>query len=382
MALSTRGIGEEGDVDTPEEDTTKGSQRDRKARNPLGKVFKKRNSEIDWLPDDVVEVPRDESAVARQLARRSRWTIGYIKVCAVVAPILLFGVVLAVTRDQPVPVEDKPAVAADRVRAEATVAVEEWLDSGEAPIRGGKIVQWESTRTLPKAKVDPRNETAEPDPTMQTVRFVVNRPATEDKEAALYTAEVLTASTEAGAVSTVGAPALMPMLPSMGEDLSSVNRWPTLEEAADPDERVEAAITDWAKALTSGSAQTLRAAVDDADPDHAYVAFQGMRLQGTSLGDSAVLEWTDSEEPVPSRIVVSVTLNMTDRSGNCSKCAETASEFDVLIDEVDTVTPRVVAWGGPGSGSTLKPYQNAVEANEDLEEALEQYDPEATGEEG
>lgn len=375
MALSTRGIGNEDDVETTA-DTTQGSKR---RRWPHPKRNGKGRRQADWLPADVVEVPRDESVVAKKLARRSRWVKGYITACAVLAPILLIGVVLTVTRDPYVPNTGNEGGAADRVRAEATVAVEEWLNSGEAPIRNGKIVQWESTRTLPKAEAAPNQTTStEPDPALKAVRFVVNRPATENQAGTLYTVEVLTASTEAGAVSTVGSPAIMPMLPSMGDELTNVNRWPTLDEPAEPDERVEAAITDWAKAITSGSAQSLRAVVNDSDADHAYVAFQGMRLQGTSLGDASVVEWGEGDDPVPTRIVAAVTLTMTDRTGACPKCSETVSEFDVLIDDADSVTPRVVAWGGPGSGPTLKPYQNAVAANEDLEAALEQYDPDST----
>ena len=34
--------------------------------------------------------------------------------------------------------------------------------------------------------------------------------------------------------------------------------------------------------------------------------------------------------------------------------------FDVLVTGADTAAPRVVAWGGPGSGPTLVPFGNAV----------------------
>ena len=36
--------------------------------------------------------------------------------------------------------------------------------------------------------------------------------------------------------------------------------------------------------------------------------------------------------------------------------------FDVLVTGADTAAPRVVAWGGPGTGPTLVPFGNAVAA--------------------
>jgi hypothetical protein len=34
--------------------------------------------------------------------------------------------------------------------------------------------------------------------------------------------------------------------------------------------------------------------------------------------------------------------------------------FDVLVTGADTAAPRVVAWGGPGTGPELTPFRNAV----------------------
>ena len=45
--------------------------------------------------------------------------------------------------------------------------------------------------------------------------------------------------------------------------------------------------------------------------------------------------------------------------------------FDVLVTGADTAAPRVVAWGGPGTGPTLVPYGNAVPADTTPAQATE-----------
>ena len=40
--------------------------------------------------------------------------------------------------------------------------------------------------------------------------------------------------------------------------------------------------------------------------------------------------------------------------------AQTLATYDLLVTGADTAAPRVVAWGGAGTGPTLSAYDNAV----------------------
>ena len=48
-------------------------------------------------------------------------------------------------------------------------------------------------------------------------------------------------------------------------------------------------------------------------------------------------------------------------------------DFDVLIQDPDGGTPRILAWGAPGTGPNLKEYSNRTSAsvNDTLKRGLE-----------
>lgn len=336
------------------------------------KKAKRSKPDDSWL-NEVIEEPRSGTPLAETLIRREKWTRRYLIVCAVMAPIFALAWFTSLGQTATVEEPSETAAAADRVRAEAAVAIEEWLVSGEAPITGGKILQWEETVDLPTVEADPAAD-IEAGPSMQAVRFLVNQPAAEGREPAIYEAEVLIASRDSGEVTVVGYPSLAPVLPAL--DMGKVERWPTLEKDSSPSEEVDAAIEDWASAYTSGSAQRLRAVINDNEPTRTYVPYNNVRLESITTGETGVVKWTnpdsDNEDPIPTRIVVAVTLTMSDRLEECSNCPAPVVEFDVLVEAANTVTPRVVAWGAPGTGAVMKPYQNAIPSNPGVNGALEE----------
>ena len=59
-------------------------------------------------------------------------------------------------------------------------------------------------------------------------------------------------------------------------------------------------------------------------------------------------------------------------------------DFDVLVSGADTASPRVVAWGGAGTGPSLTKYGNAIVGLDLVKEEEQQAtdaptDPTATG---
>lgn len=345
-----------------------------------------------WL-DDVEEVPRTDLPDGQRLARRAKWTKWYLIACAVLAPILMLMVLVAVAKPAPEFPKQKPAEAMTRERAEAMVTVQNWLASPESPLSNARVLGWESTTDLP-GPPKPENANAaqvEEDPvSLMAVRFLVAQTPVETSEgqivgvdsayaSTLYLVEVLVAETESGAVTTVGKPSLLPTPPSIKNAVTGADRWPSLEDAANPTDQAQTAITAWAAAMTSGSPQDLRSVVNDGDGSRAYVPLTGMTLLNTQVGDGAVLKTTGGEEPEAKEIVVAVTLTMTDNPA-CEDCRKAVAEYDVLITDANTVTPRVVAWGAPGTGPVLVPYMNAVPTNEVLNGALQDLEEEAADE--
>jgi len=380
MVISTRDTGADEGHSTPYDDEATGRDQDRSGfRMPFFGRKREEHHDSGWL-DDVEEIPRADLPDGKRLARRARWTKWYLIVCAVVAPFLLLGLFVSATKTPTQQAAKVQTAAFDRVRAQAMVSVQNWIASGAAPLRQAQVLGWQGSEDLPKPKVDPNNPSATDDAASLTaVRFLVAAPAKSGDDAgssSLYTAEVLVATTKSGAIAVVGDPALTPEEPPMAEAAADAARWPSLPTSTTPSDQVEAAIEQWAQAMASGSPQALRAVVNDANPDHAYIPFSGLTLQKTTVGEAAVVTPGTADDAAPKTIVVAVTLQLTDHPA-CEECDDAATDFDVLVTGADGVTPRVVAWGGPGTGPTLQPYANAVPSNDDLDTVLGQMDTSA-----
>ena len=60
-------------------------------------------------------------------------------------------------------------------------------------------------------------------------------------------------------------------------------------------------------------------------------------------------------------MVVSLTMTLPwNGQGADDSGAQTLATYDLLVTGADTAAPRVVAWGGAGTGPTLSAYDNAV----------------------
>src|SRR5699024_6856148 len=131
-------------------------------------------------------------------------------------------------------------------------------------------------------------------------------------------------------------------------------------------------VTSWAQAFTSGDPDKLRLATGDPDGSHSYMPLSRVSLVGSDVTAVAVPkdQLTDQGKAPdnPSSLVVRVSLALQWGSGP-AEGQESGQEqvpessrvtYDLLLTGTDTASPRVVAWGGPGSGPGLTPYANAV----------------------
>lgn len=114
-------------------------------------------------------------------------------------------------------------------------------------------------------------------------------------------------------------------------------------------EPVGAAIARWAQAYGANDGAELQAVVDDpAGTVDSYVGIGGL---DAAPGDITVV----SHLPLDGGLLVRVRVLFSATSANGFSAS---NDFDLLITQAATTTPKVVAWGPPGSGPTLTPYQN------------------------
>lgn len=273
-------------------------------------------------------------------------------------------------------------------RAQATVALQDWLDQKPSPLPGGHIVTWNKASVLQQAKTD--DPSGDDVPRLDVHRFTVAA------RSGLYTASLTIASTPDGDWQMVGKPGLTahrrPEEGQLADGGSGISTWPGLETASIPGP-VSAAIQSWAQAVAGGTSSQLRQAVGDPNTTHIYTPVDHARVSQINLHDAAG-RWStaqkrrgDTDEETPAALVVRVSLRMhwntnttnkdtddnndkdsraTGGSGDDNKDSGDEGDggrsdwgFDVLVTDANTASPHVVAWGGPGTGTDLTPYQNA-----------------------
>lgn len=114
---------------------------------------------------------------------------------------------------------------------------------------------------------------------------------------------------------------------------------------------VRTAVAAWAAAFAAGDAAQLKILVGGgaAAPDGDYVGLSGFELRGAPTISWGVLSADGTAG------YVRVTLLLSDPGANGFA---PSNSYDLLVQDWGTANPRVVAWGPPGSGPTLEPYEN------------------------
>jgi len=300
---------------------------------------------------DVEAAPKDEVASLKRVARRykaARWVLVGVLVWA---PLATLAAATTLAQNQSLKNGD-PVELVEPGRAEATVAVTTWLVGDRTPLPGGVVVSYDGAQLVPWVDGDAGNDGKLPGYDLWVHTFTV---AASDLTS-MFTSEVTVAVSDVLGVVVVSAPSLIPVAATSTE-LRVEDGWPGFDPVS-PSQSVRDALTGWVKAYTSGDPTALRLAVGDGDPDHGYVPLAGVvdavvdvRFAGVPAGDRT-----------KSMMVVAVTLTVS-RDGALTGVGHTKGgvfDVDVLVVGADTAAPRVVAWGGPGTGGLLVPYQNAV----------------------
>ena len=234
-------------------------------------------------------------------------------------------------------------------RLAATRAVQAWLTQPTPPLIGGKIASWDGAVRTP-APLDAQGKPAVGwDSSVES--FTVT-----DSLGNAYTVSVQVAiDARGGGASAISSPSLIPQTPAANDSWDSGSPWPGLMSAGASD-AVKQAIQGWVTAFTSGDSATLRIAVGDTDPAHDYIPLTGATATDVQVPQAA------SFTGDASRLLTRVTMVLSWPNEDTPDSSAIPVTYDVLLTRADTAAPVVVAWGSPGSGTTLRAYGNAVAA--------------------
>lgn len=314
---------------------------------------------------DAVEAPRSGLADANRLGKRQRIYRYYVWASMALVPLAVFAVLSSYARAAPIaPIAPAPqsADAASPGRSAAQTSVNAWLASSPSPLPGGSVLFWKGSHQVAPVVLpaSPTGSPAVPEvapnaPSIEVDSFVLITTSNR-----MYTAEVQVALDPRGGAKTIAGPSLIPIAPALGDSWASgVGSWQGLKSES-PSDVVSQAVTVWARAYTSGDSAQIRLTVGDPTAGHAYIPLSGV--------SSVVPTVTGQAQPGtdPSKVIARVQLSITwagqtaPTDFGAARSQEPSATFDVLVDKANTASPVVVAWGGPGEGPKLTPYQNAV----------------------
>ncbi|MGP5048047.1 hypothetical protein [Glutamicibacter ardleyensis] len=296
-----------------------------------------------------------------EVIRKKRTTFyrRYVWAAVIMTPVLLL-VLLVYVFNTIAYEEEAPVVqrAADSpTKATASNRITEWLDSSPAPLPGGKLISWDGviSSVEPQMVKDESGEMLE-EPGLETHQFTVRTDAGQ-----LFHSTVQVTWTDSLGAAIVGDPSLEPLMrDNATTSVEMVAVWPGRTLSPAPTGALPA-VDVWLQAYVSGDSDKIRLAVKDPNEEHHY--FPLIQVADASV-DTVTHFAVNPEDPSQglARVTTKITWDGTpvDSSSQEYINGGGAQTFDVLLQDVDTASPTVVAWGGTGTGQDLTPYKNAL----------------------
>lgn len=285
--------------------------------------------------------------------RRARWMRRWVWLGVLLAPIAALAIIVAVAglgAPQTQPDGGTSGFSPPTVVASARLL--SWLDQPVPPVPEAMVLGHAGSEIVVDDVYGPSHADGPEGVRVHVETFVVA------SEGRLYEAS-LEVFAPPDAVPTVSAgPSLVAL--ATGEHESDAIGWTEVTDlASSAAAPIEAAVDRWARALLSGDAETLRLATGDGDATRSYLP-----LPVTPVGGTRVLASGTRSDGVD-RLVARVAIDADWSPASGDDANDDVSDFeplvyDVLVERATTATPVVVAWGGPGTGTTLQPYDNAV----------------------
>ncbi|MGN7187044.1 hypothetical protein [Microbacterium enclense] len=307
--------------------------------------------------------------VVRYSYWQRKWAVRWVKWCiflffpaAIILGLAAIGNSMSATPDA-APAQSSTDLNSSPGKAAATAAVVGWLAQSPSPLPGGAVQSWDGYTTLAEPELTEAQQRAGlgGEGTLEVDSFTLAVRGSNGTTA-LYASTVEVRIVN-GVASVISTPTLLPQLSTSTKGTSAgTTPWPGWSTVT-TSSSVSSAVQAWATAFTSGDAAALRLAVGDPNSDHTYLTLSGASVKSASVGQAAAQPDEKGNAPAkPDTVIARVTLQLVWGASSSTTSAPSVT-YDLLIENASSGSPRVVAWGGPGAGATLKPYQNALSAD-------------------
>lgn len=227
-------------------------------------------------------------------------------------------------------------------KQDAYAAVGQWLATG-ALGSTGHIISWDGSKSTDMKDGDKDVNAVRHSFTVQT-------------DANRWFHVVATIRPDTGLV--VGYPSATPMTINTGQTLTGGTAdWADASGSPDNRDAIETLLKQWGEAYAGTDADRLKTVV--ADQGNANAVYQPLMLSGDASATVDRLAYLtkrgkkDKDTGHTDMAVAQVTISVKKPDGSDGG----GLAYDVLIDQPDGA-PRILAWGAPGTGPTLKKYSN------------------------
>lgn len=345
--------------------------------------------QLNWDVNDE-EIPAAGRPDAELLARRQRWYRRLVWSCVVLAPLALLTLLVVIGSKHTTPTKSRPAAAAvtSPGRTAATQDLDAWLGRTPSPLPGATVLSWDGAKTIdpppqPKSGGVFSSSGGSSTPVwkteIDTFTLVVPAPKpttgaqVKATTAAVYQASVAVALDPHGGAVSMGGPSLIREPKTPTSQWFVGGPWSGIQSSTTISGPVQQAVNGWLSAYTSGNSSSLSLAIGDTNGSHVYIPLSGVHSATDAVVASAPrvapnnpVPTSNSHKVTASAEIVEVTLDITwdGQSPPPQTFQGTTTEpqttMDLLVERANTAAPVVVAWGPPGTGPGLQPYQNAV----------------------
>lgn len=325
-----------------------------------------------WL-SEAEELPRADIELKDKSAKRVKMARVVIISNMVMVPIFALAGVMALPKllETPEPVKVADNLVDSPTKTTAILAVEGWLAQNPAPLPGGRLVSWDGVDVQATPSLTTDENTNQ---TIETQGLELHTMTVASGTGAAFTTQVQVGFSPFRGAQLIGKPTLIPRAPDDKTSWPNLTAWPNLTKVTKTEE-IDQAVSAWVNAFTSGNPNTLRLAIGDTGANRSYVPLTQATpadIQVTDVATHAAgASSSDSTQKRPSSVVARVSFAVR-WQGQTVTTSDTLSRlsYDVLIEKADTAAPVVVAWGGAGSGETLKAYMNALEGRKITQDGI------------
>jgi hypothetical protein len=231
----------------------------------------------------------------------------------------------------------------------AMQALTAWLDTEPTPLDRGRILSWDGAEDEGILSLDKDGA--------QTGEVNAHYFTVIDSKGLTYRTMIKTLYVKNEGSSVLTEPTLLPILQNKSSE-HALPLW-TGFETFQVTEPIANVVKQFAKAYMGADADLLKITISDPDTEHVYPTFPyGMTSISAQINECGQKE---------GNTVCNVTIlykNPRIKDNEETKDKKAYVTYDLLLQDVDTGAPKVVAWGASGEGDKLVPYENAIEGSE------------------